>query len=97
MPTTNDYKDYVLEQLDLLENITYKKMMGEFLLYFNNVLFGGIYDDRLLVKITKTNQKYGMNEDIPYKNGKHMYLVKEIDNKEELKKIVLDTCKGLLK
>ncbi|HBM70712.1 MAG TPA: transcriptional regulator [Firmicutes bacterium] len=97
MPTTNDYKDYVLEQLDLLGNITCKKMMGEFLLYFNNVLFGGIYDDRLLVKITKTNQKYGMSQDLPYENGKQIYLVKEVDDKEKLKEIILDTYKGLLK
>ena len=51
MATSKEYKDFILEQLDLLDNITCKAMMGEFLLYYNNVLFGGIYDNRLLVKI----------------------------------------------
>ena len=48
--TTKEYKDYIIEQLNLLNNITYKPMMGEYLLYYNGTLFGGIYDDRLLVK-----------------------------------------------
>ena len=51
MATTKEYRDFVLEQLNLLENITCKSMMGEYLLYYNNILFGGIYDDRLLVKM----------------------------------------------
>ncbi len=50
MASTQEYKDYVLEQLSLLQNITERKMMGEYLLYYDGVLFGGIYDDRLLVK-----------------------------------------------
>ncbi len=45
MATTKEYKDFVLEQLNLLNNITCKLMMGEYLLYYNNILFGGIYDD----------------------------------------------------
>ena len=45
-------------------------MMGEFLLYYNNVLFGGIYDNRLLVKIVDTNKKYNMQEEIPYESAK---------------------------
>ena len=51
MASTKDYRDFVLEQLKLLDNITYKLMMGEYLLYYNGVLVGGIYDDRLLIKI----------------------------------------------
>ncbi len=50
MASTIDYKDFVLEQLNLLDNITFKKMMGEYLLYYNGILFGGVYDDRLIVK-----------------------------------------------
>ena len=56
MATTKDYKNFVLEQLKLLDNITCKSMMGEYLLYYNGVLFGGIYDDRLLVKIVNNNK-----------------------------------------
>lgn len=53
MATTKEYKDFILEQLCLLEDITCKQMMGEYLLYYNKILFGGIYDDRLLVKICR--------------------------------------------
>ena len=95
MATSKEYKEFILEQLDLLDNITCKSMMGEFLLYYNDVLFGGIYDNRLLVKIVDTNKKYNMCEAIPYESAKPMYLVDDIDNKELLKEIVIDTCKGL--
>ena len=95
MATLKEYKEFILEQLDLLDNITCKPMMGEFLLYYNDVLFGGIYDNRLLVKIVDTNKKNNMNEAIPYENAKAMYLVDDIDNKELLREIVIETCKGL--
>ncbi len=95
MATTKDYRDFVLEQLSLLDNITCKSMMGEYLLYYNNILFGGIYDDRLLVKIVDSNKKYDMQESIPYDGSKPMYLVDDIDNQETLKEIVIDTCKDL--
>ena len=95
MATSKEYKDFILEQLGLLDNITCKAMMGEFLLYYNNVLFGGIYDNRLLVKIVDTNKKYNMQEQIPYESAKPMYLVDDVDNKELLKEIVVETCKGL--
>ena len=95
MATSKEYKDFILEQLDLLDNITYKAMMGEFLLYYNNILFGGIYDNRLLVKIVDTNKKYNMQEQIPYESAKPMYLVDDVDNKELLKEIVIETCKEL--
>ena len=97
MATTKEYKNFILEQLSLLDNITCKPMMGEYLLYYNNVLFGGIYDDRLLVKIVDANKKYHMEEAIPYKGAKPMYLPDDIDNMEILKDIVLDTCEGLKK
>lgn len=96
MATTKEYKNFVLEQLDLLESISCKFMMGEYLLYNNNILFGGIYDDRLLVKIIDNNKKYNMQLQIPYEGAKPMYLVDDIDNKDILKEIVIDTCKGLL-
>ena len=95
MATTKDYRDYILEQLNLLDNITCKSMMGEYLLYYNGLLFGGIYDDRLLVKIVDSNKKYNMQESIPYENAKPMYLVDDVDNQEVLRDIILDTCKGL--
>ena len=70
-------------------------MMGEFLLYSSNVLFGGIYDDRLLVKIVPENEQYKMSESIPYDGTKPMFLVEDVDDKEKLAEIVNATIKGL--
>ena len=84
MATTKDYRDFILEQLSLLDNITCKSMMGEYLLYYNGLLFDGIYDDRLLVKIVDSNKKYNMQESIPYESAKPMYLVDDVDNQELL-------------
>ena len=97
MATTKEYRDFILEQLNLLDNITCKSMMGEYLLYYNGLLFGGIYDDRLLVKIVDSNKKYNMQESIPYESAKPMYFVDDVDNQETLRDIVLDTCKDLKK
>ena len=72
-------------------------MMGEYLLYYNGLLFGGIYDDILLVKIVDSNKKYNMQESISYESAKPMYLVDDVDNQELLRSIVLDTCKDLKK
>ena len=71
--------------------------MGEYLLYYEGLLFGGIYDERFLVKIVANNKKYNMSEAIPYTNAKPMYLVEDVDNMEALRDIVLDTCEGLRK
>lgn len=96
MATTKEYKNFILEQLDTLSDITYKKMMGEYLLYYKGVLIGGIYDNRLLLKIVSTNKKYRLKESIPYRRAKKMYLVHDVDNKEILRSIVLDTYMGLI-
>ena len=96
MATSKNYRDYVLEQLSILDSITYKSMMGEYLLYYKKILFGGIYDNRLLVKVVNNNKKYNMQEAIPYEGAKSMYLVADIDNQEKLKTIVLDTYKDLV-
>ncbi len=95
MSTTKEYRDFVVEQLGELGNINCRSMMGEYLLYYNNILFGGIYDNRLLVKIVESNKKYNMQEQIPYESAKPMYLIDDIDNKEKLKEIVVETCKDL--
>ena len=96
MATTKEYKDYILENLNILKNITYKPMMGEYLLYYNKVLFGGIYDNRLLIKKTNSNKVYNLKESIPYENAKPIYLV-DTNDLELLKNIILDTYKDLNK
>ena len=96
MATSKEYKDFILEQLELLNDITCRPMMGEYLLYYNGILFGGIYDDRLLVKKVENNKKYNMKEELPYEGAKTMYLVEDVDNKELLKEIIIDTSKDLI-
>lgn len=95
MATTKEYKEFLLEQLNLLKDITCRAMMGEYLLYYDNILFGGIYDNQLLIKKVESNKKYQMREQIPYKNAKPMYLVEDVENQEKLKEIILETCKDL--
>ena len=97
MASTKEYRDYVLEQLNLLGNISYKPMMGEYLLYYQDILFGGIYDDRLLIKEVKSNKKYELSEKIPYSGAKSMYQIENIEDQNEIRQIILDTCKDLKK
>ena len=94
MASSKDFRDFILEQLENLKP-TYKSMMGEFLIYVKGIYFGGIFDDRFLVKITNTNSKYDLPKAMPYENAKPMYLVENVDDKEYLECLVLDTIKGL--
>lgn len=95
MATNKDYRDFILEQLDLLNPITCRPMMGQYLLYYDGILFGGIYDDRLLVKRVEHNQKYALEEQIPYQGAKPMYFIDNLDDKEFLREVILETCKDL--
>lgn len=97
MASTTDYKDFILDQLRLLDNIKDRQMMGEYLLYYNDVLFGGIYDNRLLVKIVEENKKYNLPLAFPYKNAKPMFLIDDVENQSLLKEIVIATYRGLKK
>lgn len=95
MKTTKEYKDYILEQLASLDHIMCRPMMGEYLLYYDGILFGGLYENRLLVKIVEQNKQYHMPQAIPYPGAKAMYLVEAVDQRDILQAIVIDTCKGL--
>ena len=95
MASTKEYRDYIIDQLNILDNITYKPMMGEYLLYYNNILFGGIYDDRLLIKKTNSNKKYNLQEDIPYNGAKTMYLIDNVEDKDTIRDIIIDTYNKL--
>jgi TfoX/Sxy family transcriptional regulator of competence genes len=96
MASTKEYRDFILEQLSEVPNVSCRSMMGEFMLYSNGLIFGGIYDDRLLVKRVPENAKYNMDEVVPYKNAKPFYFVEDVDDKEKVAEIVNDTVKGLL-
>ena len=97
MASSKEFRDYILEQLIELKDISCKSMMGEYLLYYKGTLFGGIYDDRFLVKMTSTNARFNMEDAIPYDGAKLMYLVEDVDDRDILKEIVLSTYEGLLK
>ena len=97
MASSKDYLDFILEQLSEVPEVSCRAMMGEFLLYADGVLFGGIYDDRLLVKIVPENAEFGMLEAIPYPKGKPMYLVEDVDDRKKLAEIVGKTVEGLRK
>ena len=86
MASSKDYLQFVLEQLSELQEITYRAMMGEFIIYYRGKIVGGIYDDRLLVKPTKSAISYmpTVTYEILYENAKEMLLVEEIDNKDFL-------------
>ena len=89
MASSIDYLQYVLEELLRdIRNITYKKMMGEYFFYKDDIIFGGIYDDRFLVKKTKSLNDRGLKEQIPYPGAKPMLLV-DSEDPDEIKEIVL--------
>lgn len=96
MASSKDYLTYVLE--DLLKdvsNITYKKMMGEYLLYKDALLFGGIYDNRFLVKKTKSLDRLNLKEVVPYPSAKPMLLV-DSEDEDEVKEVISLIVKDLI-
>ena len=89
MASSKEYLHFILEQLSDLEDISYRSMMGEYILYYRGKIVGGVYDDRLLVKKTRAALD-GMPAavcDFPYEGAKEMLLVEEVDNKEFLTKL----------
>ena len=94
MASSIDYLEYVLDLLRDVKIITYKKMMGEFLLYKNNILFGGIYDDRFLIKKTKSVEGLGLKEVIPYPTAKPMLLV-DTEDAEQIAEFINILIKDL--
>lgn len=91
MASRKEYLDLVLEQLSGLEGVSYRAMMGEYLLYYNDKLFGGIYDDRFLVKVTASSLELlpDAPQEMPYDGAKPMLLITEIDNKNYLRELIL--------
>ena len=90
MASSREYLDFILEQLSGLEKITYRAMMGEFILYYRGRIVGGIYDDRFLVKPTKSALAMMPDADreIPYEGAKEMLLVGNVDNREFLTELL---------
>lgn len=86
MASSKEYLDFILEQCSELEDFTYRAMMGEYILYYQGKIVGGIYDDRLLVKSVKSAVEYMPNAEyeLPYEGAKEMLMVDNVDNREYL-------------
>lgn len=86
MASSKEYLDFILEQLSELEEITYRSMMDEYIVYYQGKIVGGIYDDRFLVKPVKSAIEYmpKAKYEVPYDGAKEMLLVDDVDSKEFL-------------
>ena len=86
MASSKEYLNFILEQLSELEDITYRTIMGEYIIYYHGKIVGGIYDDRFLVKPVKSAIEYMPNAkyELPYDGAKEMLLVDGVDNIEFL-------------
>ena len=86
MASSKEFLEYILEQLSELEEITYRAMMGEYIIYYKGRIADGIYDDRLLIKPVKSAIDYvsDIRYEVPYEGAKEMILIEEVDNKEYL-------------
>lgn len=90
MASTKDYLDYVLEQLSELDDISYRAMMGEYVLYFQGKVFGGIYDNRFLVKPTKFAKALMPDApyELPYEGAKEMLMIEDIEDRDFLSQLL---------
>lgn len=90
MASSKDYLEFILEQLSYIDGITYRYMMSEYILYFNGKIFGGIYDNRFMVKITSSSKNLmpDADEELPYEGAKPMLLVTDVDNRDFLKLLI---------
>ena len=90
MASGKEYLEFILEQLSELDDVTYRSMMGEYILYYRNKVVGGIYDDRFLVKPTKSAAAMMPNADreIPSEGAKEMLLVDNVENREFLRDLL---------
>ena len=90
MGSTKDYLEYILEQLSFSDEITYRSMMGEYIIYYRGKIIGGIYDDRFLVKPVKSAKEMMPNArmELPYEGAKEMLLVDDVENKKFPKELL---------
>ena len=90
MASSKEYLDFILEQLSGLEEVSYRAMMGEYIIYHRGKIVGGIYDDRFLVKPTKSakNMMPDADMEVPYEGAKEMLLVDNVDNREFMKSLL---------
>lgn len=97
MPSSKEYLTFVLDQLSGLDGVSFRGMMGEYVLYFRGRTVGGIYDDRLLVKPVPAALSLMPDapRELPYPGAKEMLLVEDVDNGEFLRDLFLAMYEGL--
>lgn len=90
MSSTKAYLDFVLEQLTEVGDISYRPMMGEYIIYCQGKVVGGIYDDRFLVKQTKASKRLlsDASLELPYEGAKEMLLVDNLEDKDFLRELL---------
>ena len=90
MASGKEYLNFILEQLSELEDVTFRAMMGEYIIYYRGKIVGGIYDDRFLVKPTKSAMAMMPNAEmeLPYEGAKEMLLVDDVDNRALLRELL---------
>ncbi len=90
MASSKEYLDFILEQLSDLDEISYRAMMGEYIIYYRGKIVGGIYDDRFLVKPVKSAVALMPNAvyELPYDGATEMLAVSDVDSKAFLQKLV---------
>ena len=90
MTSSKEYLDYILELFSDLEDVSYRAMMGEYIIYYRGKVIGGIYDDRFLVKPTKSAQAMipDAEMELPYEGAKEMLLVDGVENREFLAELL---------
>ena len=90
MASSKDYLEYILDQLSGLDDISYRAMMGEYIIYYRGKVAGGIYDDRFLVKPVKAavNMMPDAELELPYEGAKEMLLVDDVENREFLRELL---------
>ena len=90
MASTKAYLDFILDQLSGLDEISYRAMMGEYIVYYHGRIVGGIYDDRFLVKPTKSavSMMPDADKELPYEGAKEMLLVDNVENREFLQELL---------
>lgn len=90
MASSKDYLEYILDQLSALDEISYRSMMGEYIIYYRGKVVGGIYDDRFLVKPVKSALAMMPDADLelPYEGAKEMLLVDDVENRGFLRELL---------
>ena len=90
MASSKEYLEYILDQLSGLDDISYRSMMGEYIIYYRGKIVGGIYDDRFLVKPVKSavSMMPDAEMELPYEGAKEMLLVDDVENRVFLQELL---------